>query len=439
MLKATCVQLSSIENPKAILDAVVTLANIVEDSEHVVAEVVEASGVELLLAILAARGLTDARTNATKVLTALCHSKSAGPEVRSQLLRVESGQEPETGSVAIITAGLLHFARAEQALCAATADLIAALCIDGDGGAEAFVAAGAVPFLVHMLATPETSLRSVNLPAHAAHALAEISATRALQSACESALAPLVTQLCYATPSSARDTCVRAILHLTDDHREHKIALMRHGGAHALVGHLISASTPESCEFASRALVQLCFGCPEGTRLVPSLLWGVLLRWPGCSIDFSVPGATATAPLHRALHRERVGDVIGTLATIPLEPLRARLAAELTIIEKGDVEEEARSMRMSTTAARADAADAAVHLTHHYGMDELHSEELTSSKPGGVEEQGGRRMASADARADGLDDAHLINLYGLDALDAEDETFRPPWTRTGSDRLVRVG
>jgi hypothetical protein len=331
-------------------DAAVMLSNIVDDSRFVRTTVMDLGCISALVGLLDGGTAEDevaafeARVYASRALTGLClggfpDRPMAPRDVRRQII--------DAGAVLLISTSLISSSEAarsttlsgEHELCAASADLLAELCTDSPTACAAFASAGAVAPLVAMLSIPAMTFvaSAVSLPQHAAHALATLGANHYMQSACAAAIPPLCTQLALGS-SSTREACVAAIETLITRNAHNKTSLLAVGGAHALVGLLIDASSSRlTYHGAGRALVQLSQEHSTGGAIVSQLLVGVLA--PGShAVEFAVPGHPAI--VRRRLEPCRALSVLGTLCSIPFEPVRLRVVYELSPLPEGEAEAE---------------------------------------------------------------------------------------------------
>jgi hypothetical protein len=322
-------------------EAAISLARICPDSEFVRSAVIELDGLVGLCSLLSSEEhepTSEARVYACRALASLCLGGYPGrlmdpADVQYQICVVH-------GVLPHVVSGLLACGdprvkptAEEQLLCAACATLTAALVEDNAANQQAFAAAGVLEPLVVMLGSPSQSFIGIDLPAHAAAAIAGLSAHPFHQGtiATHGALGPLVNNLVLGAPTTC-EQCALALLRLLRGNPYNKRAVLRMGGVDALVGSLIAGATPEASFYAGRALVHLATRQPDGAKHVYRRLWGVLCCRPN-AVDFQVPGHPAL--LRKRLTSERLLVTMGTLASIPFEPLRACLAYELSPLPLG--------------------------------------------------------------------------------------------------------
>jgi hypothetical protein len=217
----------------------------------------------------------------------------------------------------------------DQQLSAASAAAVAALCDGHKANQLSFASYGALPALVSMLSAPGQSFIGINLPLHAANAIAALAANGDLQgplASAHGAVVPLISALALGS-LQMREHCARALMRLVSGNAYAKRAVLTNGGVEALAGFLITAETRESTHYAGRALVHVASRYAEGEQRVKQVLFRCLFSWP-CVLDFMVPGHPAL--IRRRLMLSQVPAVLATLASIPLEPLRQCIAYELS-------------------------------------------------------------------------------------------------------------
>ena len=211
-----------IEDPIAQRDATVSLSNIVEDSEFVRSAVIEHGGIAGLVALLSSEHhepTSEARRYATRALTSLCLGGYPDRLMDPVDVKYQIGQV--LCAIPLVVAGLLDFeittkpTAEEQLMCAVSAGLIAALADGSAANQLGFAAAGALAPLVAMLGSPGQSFIGINLPTHAAAALAALSEHPFLQGtiATHGAIGPLCNNLAVG-PARSSNLFASAQFHL---------------------------------------------------------------------------------------------------------------------------------------------------------------------------------------------------------------------------------
>ena len=317
-------------------DAAISLANIAPDSNFARSAIIENGGLAGLVALLSSEHhepTSEARICACRALAALCQGGYPDQlmdkaDVQHQIGKVLNGL-PAIVSPLLSVDSTMKPTAEEQHLCAVSADLVTALADGNATNQLAFAEAGILKPIVAMLSAPGQSFTGSNLPAHAAAALAALADHPFLQGtiATHGAIAPLCSLLALGLPTTQQQ-CALALLRLVRGNLYNKKALVHmRGGVDALIGVLISGGSRDSSFYAGRALVHLATKHPEGAQTIYERMGRVLFCWPN-AVDFQVPGDPA---LHRRkLRGHGILPALGTLVSIPLEPLRACVTYELT-------------------------------------------------------------------------------------------------------------
>ena len=247
--------------------AAAALANLARESADNRTSIVDANGIEPLLALLDSAS-TGAKENSVSALTQLCRKSKENQQVIAR-----AGAIPKLVGVLLTFQGTAMKEPATIALCTLAADFVAQLSFDNKSNQTQIGDAGGIAPLVSMLGSHDSGLQ-----ANAAGALSNLARNHFDNQAAiakTGAVAPLCT-LVREGSSATKDESASALWSLATDNGPNKDTIAKLGGIDPIVGLLVSGSSDRSQEYIAGALCSLAHKHVDNREHISKRLVGLL-------------------------------------------------------------------------------------------------------------------------------------------------------------------